>query len=44
MAFRYKLGIKARGRGYREATITADNDRAMKRACKDLLEYGTEVT
>ena len=44
MAFRYTLGIKARGRGYREARITAANDTAMRRATNALLEFGTEVT
>lgn len=44
MAYRYKLGIEARGRGYREAEVTADNDAAMRHACDVLLEGGTKVT
>ena len=44
MAYRYNLGIKARGRGYREAKIIAKSDAEVKRVCNLLLEYGTEVT
>ena len=44
MAYRYTLGIEARGRGYREAKITAANDAAMRKATNALLEHGTKVT
>lgn len=44
MTYRYKLGIEARGRGYRETSVTAKDDRDLKRACNALLEHGTKVT
>lgn len=44
MAYRYRLGIEARGRGYREATITAKNDKDLKRICDALLEFRTKIT
>jgi hypothetical protein len=43
-SYYYKLGIEARGRGYREAEIVAENDDIMHKACDTLLEGGTKVT
>ncbi len=44
MAYRYTVSVEARGRGYREAKVTAKDDRELKRVCNALLEYGTKVT
>lgn len=44
MAYCYTVGIKARGKAYRTATVTAKNDSELKRACNTLLEHDTEVT
>ena len=44
MPYRYVLGIEVRGRGYREAKITAKDDKEVKKACDTLLEHGTKVT
>ncbi len=44
MPYRYTLGIDARGRGYREAKITAKSDVEVRKVCNLLLEHGTKVT
>ena len=41
---RYTLGIKAPGRGYREARAIDSSKNRIKEFCNLVLEHGTEVT